>query len=135
MPVRWARSRVTAACQHGAAPGRLCVAGAAPLLLRCRASVVESRDLLAFAEHEGVGHMAQRRYIDVRAAAGDQFGEALIQRRVLGFLLQRLLGAGDPQARAAVAEFDLALRRGDDDVPALLAGLAPVEFGVDGQRL
>ena len=82
------------------------------------------------AEHEGIGHMAERRDVHIRALRRDEIDEMGIDAAIFG--IRRI------DCRLIVEDEDLAaFRQGqtsaivglDGDVPGLRAFLAPVEFG------
>ena len=85
---------------------------------------------LSMAEHEGIGHMAERRDVHIRALRRDEIDEMGIDAAIFG--IRRI------DCRLIVEDEDLAaFRQGqtsaivglDGDVPGLRAFLAPVEFG------
>ncbi|ENN85819.1 hypothetical protein RHSP_18447 [Rhizobium freirei PRF 81] len=77
--------------------------------------------------------MAQRRNIDVRSARLDDLGKPTVERRIFGLGRREGQLAVDRKLGAAFGKNHLAGGRLGDDIPALLAGLAPVEFGMDGK--
>src|SRR3984885_11229831 len=92
-------------------------------------SILESFDVVAPAEHEGVRHMDQRRQIDIRNAIGDQLGEVAVERRIFRLLAIDTRALAVNQPAAAGPERQPSGVGLDVHVPDLRTGLTPVEFG------
>ncbi|MNL60910.1 hypothetical protein D3C87_1847640 [compost metagenome] len=76
--------------------------------------------------------MSQWRKIDIRASGLDDFRKTLVERRIFPLGFRHRLLAIDGELRAAFRKHHLPGRRFGNDIPALLAGLAPVELGAHG---
>src|SRR5712691_9730560 len=103
------------------------------IALSCR--VLEWLDRAPPAQHERIGNELERRKIDVALARRDERDEAPVEPGI--FVLGRidqLLGPSR-QSRPAGGQGDGSAVGVEVNIPALRAGLAEIEFGLDRQSL
>src|SRR2546430_576704 len=99
----------------------------------CR--VLERLNRAAASQHEGIGDELERREIDVGLSRRGEFDEAAVKAGIFGIGAVDQLFIPCSQPRSARGQDDRTTISVEMDVPALRAGLAEIEFGVDWQSL